>query len=831
VAKLLRRLFGSLLSHGAHDCDDDGCQDSDAFLRRPALPLLLVPLATLWAGLFLSQHAVATGMLLPAHVPSAAPALIAAASAVASLGLFLAVRRTAVRVVALSLLSLVLGCAVGAGHWLEAQSSADALRAASGNEATVTIVSDPRVGSTAAYSTAELEMPASSGVEQAVDNDAGLRALVRVRWASAQEPPAQGTRLEARFNFTSLREHEASLFEQGIVGTVSLVGLTEPDFRPDVIGALHRFRKANTDYFASVGSEGAALMCGMLLGNTELLQGTESQQGFRVTGLAHLIAVSGSHLAVIAGLLSWLLSRLPGNRVTEALVLAAVLAAYVAFTGFQPSAIRAAIMSATVGCSFLAQRRSHAPSALAAAAFAMLLLYPPNAFSAGFWLSVFAVLGIALFCPLVQAWVYSPAVSLPKSSLPARVARASAQALGLTLTAQAATLPLCASMFSMVPLIGPLANLVVTPIVTIMVGGGMAALCLMLASPQLAMPLLDLLCKLGDLASTLANKLASMPYAAIPMSYDLAPALACAIGIAALVYIVYPRPRRNSLLKLLIVFVLAVSSTIVIAPRLNPPQLVVLDVGQGDALLVREGGHAVLVDTGQFGPVLIQALARQRVYHLDAVILTHLDADHTGALGALQGVVSVDAVFFADGLSDAQGSHQAFQDARRLVGDGAVLPLAWGDELRLGSSISLHVVSPRGQARSGNNAESIVMTLFYDSDADGAPESTALLTGDAEAPELAQALAGGGLTQADILKVGHHGSGDAVRPEQLARLGVRAALISVGAGNRYGHPAKSTLRALEEAGVSIYCTDRNGDITVVYNDQKTLVRCATMMLE
>ena len=253
-----------------------------------------------------------------------------------------------------------------------------------------------------------------------------------------------------------------------------------------------------------------------------------------------------------------------------------------------------------------------------------------------------------------------------------------------------------------------------------------------------------------------------------------------------------------------------------------------LDVGQGDAILIRDGTRNLLIDTGKSDAMLLKALARQRVYHLDMVVITHLDDDHCGALSVLDGTIQVDHVCFALGLIEAQSENATIQAAEKLLRSGAPESLVKGDMLYLSQHISLLVIWPEDMVSKGANEDSICLCLFYDADGDSQPEFTALFTGDAESMVLDRIIGDVPGEQFDIFKVGHHGSKKAVTPSQIERMAVRIALISVGKDNRYGHPSSDTINTLEAAAVVIYRTDLNGDIVLVFEGQRLVVRCDTM---
>jgi competence protein ComEC len=401
--------------------------------------------------------------------------------------------------------------------------------------------------------------------------------------------------------------------------------------------------------------------------------------------------------------------------------------------------------------------------------------------------------------------------------------------LSLTLVAQASTLPICLPVFAVLPCVSPLANIIVAPLISLALAVGMLALCLGPLSSLAASALLDASAALAGLAGEAAIQLARLPFASTPATAEMIPAAAIAIVAAGVLYIAWPRPFDKRILAGMAAGAAVIAVCVIVLPALRPGQLVVMDVGQGDALLVREGAHAVLIDTGPSETALLHSLARAGVRDLDAVVITHLDNDHYGALSALRGTVAVRQVLFAASLPEAQSTHQALAKARQLVGEGRVGELRLGDRIVVGRHLSMEVVWPDASVAAGGNSESLCMLLAYDDDGDGAAEALALLAGDAEYEQLAGMLAGGLLSSCDIYKVGHHGSKKAIKAGQAADMGIRVALFSVGAGNRYGHPTDEALDALLSAGAAVYRTDIHGDLTVSFQGRAAKVRYANMV--
>jgi competence protein ComEC len=246
------------------------------------------------------------------------------------------------------------------------------------------------------------------------------------------------------------------------------------------------------------------------------------------------------------------------------------------------------------------------------------------------------------------------------------------------------------------------------------------------------------------------------------------------------------------------------------APSAAGAQVVMLDVGQGDSMLVRDDGAAVLIDTGEEADVLSRALARHGVTHLDAVFVTHKDSDHVGALSGMAGVVGIDHVYIHADLLDWDGEEQVLEAARRVTAGRGAQGVRPGDVCRAGA-FSIEVLAPREGGESGNE-DSLQMLVAYDADGDGAPEARGFTSGDAEEEAVADTVAAVG--DVDFAKVPHHGSRGGLSEDELAVLKPEIALIGVGADNSYGHPTRQMLGLLEQARAKVYRTDENGDVTL-----------------
>lgn len=239
-------------------------------------------------------------------------------------------------------------------------------------------------------------------------------------------------------------------------------------------------------------------------------------------------------------------------------------------------------------------------------------------------------------------------------------------------------------------------------------------------------------------------------------------------------------------------------------PQDGSLSLVVLDVGQGDSLLLHSGGQWALVDAGtaESEQAILQAMQDYGVDELALAVATHPHADHIGSMAAVLDAYPPGTFWMPD-ASHTSDTYERMLDAVERSGADAVLAET-GDTFTLGDArITVLSPGPGDEMDDLNNASLVLLC-------EGAG-ARFLLTGDAEAP-VEERLVRAGLPNIDVLKVGHHGSDTSSSEAFLDAAAPRFAAISCGVGNSYGHPHEQTLRALEERGCPVYRTDTQGDI-------------------
>lgn len=557
----------------------------------------------------------------------------------------------------------------------------------------------------------------------------------------------------------------------------------------------------------------AALGGGIAFGRDDTLA-EDLKDDFRTTGLAHIVAVSGSNVSMVTALVFFLAIRFM-RRQWAAVPAAVTLVAYVAIAGLDWSVIRAGLMAAVLLGGLWAGRPQSSLAALGAATVAMTLVTPSAALDVGFQLSFAATAGLIVFGP----WIAFGLGQLLRSArAEAFVPGSAVQVVALSISATIATLPIVWINFERVSLIGVVLNVIVEPLflpafwlslLTAVTGAvwDPAGWAIGLAAYY---PLAFI--------TWLAETGAEVPGAAVPLGRGsggralLVYVLAAIPGWLAFRHLVPVEPRaapsararavHRGLLATGAGAVVAVVLPVSLLPAAGPGALRidVLDVGQGDAiLLTTPHGHQVLVDGGPSGIELARQAGASMPHWdhtIDTVVLTHADIDH------LSGLIEAGRRFRIGEVVAARegGTSDAYTLWRSEA--APVRQVAAGDHWEL-DGVRFDVLWPAadGEVASTNDA-SVVLLVTYEG-------RTALLTGDIEG-DVQRVLMSDGLGQADLLKVPHHGSKTS-DPAFFARVAPVAAVISAGADNRFGHPHEETLAAL--AGTPVFRTDRDGRVT------------------
>ncbi|HEY0449113.1 ComEC/Rec2 family competence protein, partial [Actinophytocola sp.] len=566
-------------------------------------------------------------------------------------------------------------------------------------------------------------------------------------------------------------------------------------------------RSGLRDAAAVLDPEPAGLLPGLVVGDTDRLP-RQVEEEFQTAGLAHLLAVSGANLAIVCVAVLLLLRAMRvGPRGAAAGAMAA-LVGFVVLAGPEPSVLRAGVMGA-VGLLALAIGRERAALPALGTAVVLLVLWDPAmAISFGFALSVLATAGLVLLAP---RWA---------DRLAARgVPRGLAEALAVPAAAHLVTAPVVAGMAGQVSLVAVLANLLAAPVVAPATVLGVLAAPVAPVLPWLAELLVRLAGPEADWLILVGRHASRVPGAAIDWPDGWWGGLLLVACVLLLVAALRHRRLRVLVGAAFTGLLVVVIPVRVIAPGWPPAgwAMVACDVGQGDAVVLAtaEPGRAVVVDTGPEPGPLAACLDRLDVSRVPLVVLTHLHADHVGGLDAVLHDRAVGAV----GVGPARAPDWAWKEVRTKAATAGVPIVQLDAGRRLDwPGLTLEVLAPGGRevmpaaeadGTEINNA-SVVMRA-------ATPAGRILLSGDVELAAQAHLLSSRADLSAEVIKVPHHGS-RYTTPELFAAIRPRIAVVSVGAGNRYGHPSPITLRALGRSGTLVVRTDTAGDAAIVPGD-------------
>jgi competence protein ComEC len=634
---------------------------------------------------------------------------------------------------------------------------------------------------------------------RATDIGYGQRILVQ----GSMDVPA-GARNPGEFD---TREYLAAMgvtreISVRIPGGLAVLGLEEGRtlYQDAVIGARHAIVGCIDAY---VGGEEGELLKGLLLGEKGGLQ-RETRKAFIVSGVAHVLAVSGSNVAVVAGLALALCRVLRAGRRLRAIAVALAVLWYMALTGAQPPVVRATITALALLAASAREERANPLNALGLSALVLLSVNPLTLFDAGFQLSYGAVIGIVLLSPPLERRIRA----VRGSSVAARMFRGALRTGAVSLAATGGTAPFSASFFGSVSLIGLAANMVVVPATGLSVALGMAMALGAPIATWLAASFGALNWLVLRLTLLTARTAAAAPLASVRTG-DLGPAETIAIAgiLAALASLATGKGVR-----LVLPFALAALHVPLIQGWISPDEaarrglrVTFLDVGQGDAALIRTpAGRTILVDAGPATPgfdtgerVVGPYLRHIGVDTIDLMVVTHEHRDHIGGVRAVLAAFPTRRVIIPEGM-----------EAEGLIPPGQVWePTFAGREESPDPAVRLYVLSPEkgsGNPAGNGNARSVVILVRF-------AECALLFTGDCEGwAERTFTLRYRGWLRVGAVKVPHHGAKSGAGEDLLEECRPDLAVISVGRRNRFGHPSRELLERLARRQIRTWRTDREG---------------------
>ncbi len=580
-------------------------------------------------------------------------------------------------------------------------------------------------------------------------------------------------------------------FAAGVSSVSSIEVIAAPGF---IDSLAHTMRAGLSSALSGVNERGGSLVAGLAIGDESALP-SELKDQMRLSGLAHLTAVSGGNVAIVLAMVL-LISMLAGIKLFGRVVLSlGALGFYVILVQPQPSVVRAATMGAIVVIAFLVGGRTAGPSILSTAIIMLLIFDPSLGISWGFALSVCATGGLVVLTPILMEYAQ-------RTPILARTPPVILAAAMLTIAAQISTLPVLIAMGTPIGLGSVPANILAMPMVPFITIGGLLSSLTSLVSPELAHGL------------ALVSSWPAMWIASLAAFFSTWPALSgvgvllalilVAVVLAVAWYFSQPLIAIGAGVVLLL-FILIQGTHF--APWSNWPgdswSLVMCDVGQGDGLVLRDrSGSVMLFDVGGDAALIDRCLRDLGVTEITAIVLTHYHRDHVGGIaGALRGR-NVQRIIATGYLEPKE---QFDYVLREIPADIPQSKVTAGQRYSLGD-MTVQVLWPARYIREGsmpNNASVVVLVTIEG--------SGILLTGDIEREAQAEIMRGLATVDVNLIKLPHHGSANL--DEGFASwANAEIALIGVGKDNDYGHPAPEALK--QWSGAEIFRTDQDGAVAL-----------------
>ncbi|MDO4547467.1 MAG: DNA internalization-related competence protein ComEC/Rec2 [Clostridia bacterium] len=547
----------------------------------------------------------------------------------------------------------------------------------------------------------------------------------------------------------------------------------------------------------AVFTKNAVLARALILGDKSGLP-DEVRTQFSVSGIAHLLAISGLHISCLAFAMAWLLRAMGMKRFVAFAVTAPVIAAYVVLIGAPSSALRALIMFCTMEAARVFGRKYDSLTSIAFAFFILIAPNPLMIIDTGFILSFTAVIGIIVFNPLLR--------EVLKVSEKKGIAKAVINMACITVAAQLGTLPATSTMFGTLAPYSIITNILAIPLCTTGLPLIAAALILSGLFPQAsgviaAVPdfLLDIIGSIAEISSALPFARAYVP--AWPM-------WAILVFIAILILVSPYSAIAGHVKRWLLLSVPALLIVCVIVVRATLPgglTIVFSDAGAADSAIVRAEGKTYFIDVGKDGCSSIDYLSHTG-QGVDGVFITHPHDDHMGGLEDLYAVRDIPVLYLPVGWEE-HGGEDVVESARKRGTE--IVYLSAGDEVELSENISLSVLNPEsGEEYSDTNGLSLLMQISYG-------DGSALMTGD-----LPIKYEPDEFPKCQLLKAAHHGSSNGTSKAMLEGVSPEAVVITDSA--TLDSVSKKLIERIRAAGADIYHTGEMGMITATIHPDGTL---------
>ena len=535
----------------------------------------------------------------------------------------------------------------------------------------------------------------------------------------------------------------------------------------------------------------------------------QTRNELSITGIYHVVAVSGMHVSLLAGLVMLLCA---GKRKLSAMLGLPLVWFFVFLTGANASSVRAGMMQTVLLLSPLARREYDPATAFSAALTALLLENPWSVYNVGLLLSFASTGGILLFArPLYHAIVESKAFSHWEDNCPklTRALRPAVTAICCSAASSAFSLPICAAYFGLVSVSGFLTNSLCLWLVSLVFSAGLPAAILAAAAPGLGAGFGWVIGWPARGILWIVHAIAKIPCGAVSLENPYAMCWAALFYLTIWIVCLCPKKLRGgwTLAVLAGTFALCMGLA-ALDYRASGFTFTALDVGQGQCLIYTEDGQTSVIDCGgaqdESGETAARYLTTNGVFSVERLVLTHLDADHCNGAAQFLSRVKVQTIFLpATAKEEDSAMLRIILEAAARY--GTETEFVQEDRRFSTDDGSLMIFGP-DRTESGNDGGLCVLASHEKYDI--------LITGDLSQMAEYRLLSRHDLEQIEILVAGHHGAQSSTSRALLERTQPAAVVISVGQDNSYGHPAQQTLARIRDVGAAIYRTDEDGTIII-----------------
>ncbi|WHH60437.1 DNA internalization-related competence protein ComEC/Rec2 [Petroclostridium sp. X23] len=552
----------------------------------------------------------------------------------------------------------------------------------------------------------------------------------------------------------------------------------------------------------------AALLKGMMLGIRDGFS-EEMKEEFSKTGLAHLTAVSGMHVAIFVGGVIWLLSIAGINKYLINIAGIIFIILFIIITGCTPSVLRAGLMAVIFLLAFLVNREPDAVTSLSTASLVILIYNPLNLLNVGFQLS---------FCATISLLIFYKPIHHRLKVLPKMVREIAAASV----SAQIGTVMITAYHFNSISIVGILGNLIIVPMVSFALFGGLGLYLLGSVSAFAGKIAAGFCYILLKFILMMVHFIAALPISAVRVPSPNVSMVICYLLIVFILYNLIQETKNTVHIKIALLVLAIVVGTGTVAGIYNGKDLevVFVNVGQGDCTLIRcPDGRNIIIDGGgnegeseyDIGRnIVIPYLLKKGVMQIDMAVVSHYHDDHAEGILSIMEEMPVKLLLLPQRKNVNSLMQRLIKTAQQH--NVPVYNIEKGTFIDMGKGITMEALYPDvnqvdSYPEDEENNRSLVLALRHEA-------LRFLFTGDIEKEAESYLIRQGIGLKTDVIKVPHHGSDTSLTDDFLTALAPKYAVISVGR-NSFGHPAEVVLERLMHNHVKVYRTDINGTITFV----------------